>query len=258
MAYCTNCGQVIGDARFCGSCGKPLVDLAAAAHQAAPSSWGAADAVPPKALGSDSAALPPKRGGQLAVLGFLLFFVVSLFGIPAGGQQGMGISAFVGFAAIAGTLWFWKSRKLVIKGTVFSWVSLIFLGVVALAAIAPADEPSGASAAAPAAAIVSKEDPKRLLLKEVKLEFRWRKEGFGNVMEADFTIKNPTDYRFKDFEITCMHDAPSGTTIDSNVQTLYQVIAPRSTRRITNVNMGFIHTQALSSGCEITDLVVIK
>jgi hypothetical protein len=42
-------------------------------------------------------------------------------------------------------------------------------------------------------------DPKETLLRDVKLDFKWHKEGFGNIMVADFTVKNPTQYRFKDF-----------------------------------------------------------
>jgi hypothetical protein len=83
-----------------------------------------------------------------------------------------------------------------------------------------------------------------------------RKEAFGT-MVADFIVHNPTEYRFKDFEITCTHAAPSGTVIDSNTRTIYEIVEPRSIKRAPNVDMGFIHSQAVRSVCKITDLVVL-
>jgi hypothetical protein len=77
-------------------------------------------------------------------------------------------------------------------------------------------------------------------------------------MIADFTIKNPTRYRFKDFEIKCTHSAPSGTVIDSNTRTIYQTVQPTSTKVVKEMSMGFINSQATRSGCQITDLVVIQ
>jgi hypothetical protein len=81
--------------------------------------------------------------------------------------------------------------------------------------------------------------------------------GFGSIMMANFTIKNPTQYSFKDVEIECTHTAPSGTKIDSNTRTIYEVVAPKSTKVIRNMNMGFIRDQVSSSSCGITDLVVM-
>jgi hypothetical protein len=82
--------------------------------------------------------------------------------------------------------------------------------------------------------------------------------GVGNVMIADFTIENPTRYRFKDFEIKCTHSAPSGTVIDSNTRTLYEIVEPKSKKIIKQMNMGFIDSQAARSDCEITDLTPIQ
>jgi len=61
-------------------------------------------------------------------------------------------------------------------------------------------------------------------LRQVKLDFSWSKGGFDNVMLADFVIKNPTLHRFKDIQITCMHYAPSGTLVDRNVRTIYEIV----------------------------------
>jgi hypothetical protein len=62
----------------------------------------------------------------------------------------------------------------------------------------------------------------------------------------------------KDIEVHCRHDAPSGTTIDSNTRTIYERIDANKSKRIDKFNMGFIHSQAERSGCRITRVVSIR
>lgn len=76
-------------------------------------------------------------------------------------------------------------------------------------------------------------------------------------MEADFTVKNDGDKDIKDLEIKCRHYAKSGTEIDSNTRTIYDVVKAHSVKKFKKVNMGFIHSQAAQSSCGITDLGVI-
>jgi hypothetical protein len=102
------------------------------------------------------------------------------------------------------------------------------------------------------------EDPKAVALRDIKLDFKWSKGGFGSIMEADFTITNPTSYKVKDLEVECDHSAPSGTVIDSNTRTIYEVVEPKSKKVIKKFNMGFIHSQAASSSCKITDLTIVQ
>ena len=101
-------------------------------------------------------------------------------------------------------------------------------------------------------------DPKVVVIPQVKLSFTWSKGGFDNVMEANFTVQNNSDVDIKDFEITCQHSAASGTIIDRNVRTIYDVVKAHSKRRFPNFNMGLIHSQAVRSSCAITDLMVVQ
>lgn len=102
-------------------------------------------------------------------------------------------------------------------------------------------------------------DKKQLAMGLVSLDdVRWRKEGFGNVMEADFTIKNMSDYDIKDVEITCTHSGKSGTKIDENTKMIYEVVGKHDSERMKKINMGFIHTQAYSTSCEITNLTLVQ
>lgn len=101
-------------------------------------------------------------------------------------------------------------------------------------------------------------DPKQEALSQVTLTYTWTKDEDINIMYANFVVKNDSSYNVKDLEITCQHYAPSGTNIDSNTRTIYEVVNAHSTRKFLNFNMGFIHSQAVRSSCKITDLAVIQ
>ena len=80
----------------------------------------------------------------------------------------------------------------------------------------------------------------------------WNKDGFDNIMILSTDIKNPLEYTVKDIEITCTHYANSGTKIDSNTRTIYEQIPANGSLNLDDFNMGFIHTQATKSGCNVT------
>ncbi|WP_090261044.1 hypothetical protein [Pseudomonas panipatensis] len=88
------------------------------------------------------------------------------------------------------------------------------------------------------------------------MKFTGRKKAGGSLLEADFTIRNDGPVAVKDIEIKCTHFGPSKTEIDSNTRTIYEIINPSQTRTFRNFDMGFIHSQAVSSSCEITDLKI--
>jgi hypothetical protein len=100
-------------------------------------------------------------------------------------------------------------------------------------------------------------EPKYAALKQAKLDVSWNKGGFGSVMIADFKVQNPTPYRLKDLDIKCTNFGKSGTELDTNEKTVYDIIEPNSARLLKHVNMGFIHSQAASTSCEIVDLVIV-
>lgn len=89
-------------------------------------------------------------------------------------------------------------------------------------------------------------------------DFSWTKAAFGNVMEATFTIRNSLPVKVKDIDVKCSHAAPSGTVVDSNRRTIYEVIGAGRTRTFRKFNMGFIHSQANRSGCTVVDVTRIE
>jgi hypothetical protein len=133
------------------------------------------------------------------------------------------------------------------SGCLLAFLAVFILGSVSSALLHHPESGGGGA---------STVDPKSGVLSKVSLDFRWGKEGFGNVMEADFTVKNDSDHDIKDIEIKCRHFAKSGTEIDSNSRTIYDVVKAHSTKKFRKFNMGFIHTQAAQSSCAITDLSV--
>lgn len=134
------------------------------------------------------------------------------------------------------------------KLTLISTAGLLVFGILAAGSgDSGSSGPSSNNPSAPSA--------KDMLLEQVKLDFHWSKGGFDNIMMADFTINNPTDHSFKDFEIRCDHFAKSGTHIDSNTRIIYEVVKAHSKKSIRNFNMGFMHSQASSSSCKISDLI---
>lgn len=74
------------------------------------------------------------------------------------------------------------------------------------------------------------------------------------MMLADFVIHNNSEYTIKDIEIQCQHYAKSGTNIDSNTRTIFDIVKPHSKKGFPQFSMGFIHSQTASSSCKITDL----
>lgn len=88
----------------------------------------------------------------------------------------------------------------------------------------------------------------------VSFDYKWGKSAFDMVMEVDFTFTNRSPYPAKDITVTCTHFAPSGTEIDSNTRTIYEIIPAKGKKLIKKFNMGFIHTQATSTTCKIDNL----
>lgn len=87
----------------------------------------------------------------------------------------------------------------------------------------------------------------------LELDVTWSKGGFGAIMLLRGTIKNNSLVDLKDFKVRCEHSGPSGTVMDSNTRVVYERVNAGQTKRIGEVNMGFIDPQAATTSCEITN-----
>lgn len=104
--------------------------------------------------------------------------------------------------------------------------------------------------AKPVPTVISPEEAKQ----QVSLDYKWSKDGFGTIMMVDLVFINPSPYPAKDITVTCTHYAPSGTEIDSNTRTIYEVVPAKGVKKVNDFNMGFIHSQASSTRCKIDHL----
>ena len=137
----------------------------------------------------------------------------------------------------------------------FTWLVLIIFVGWCIGQISRND--GGASSQGVNSGGPSASDKKAEAIQHIDLNFAWGKQGFGNVMIANFTIRNKSNYDVKDIEAKCTHSANSGTVIDSNDRTIYEIVKAHTTKKVNGFNMGFIHSQAAQSSCEIVDLTLI-
>lgn len=84
----------------------------------------------------------------------------------------------------------------------------------------------------------------------VKLDTSWKKGGFESVMIATFTFKSTLKYPVRDIVVRCILYANSGTELLRIDKVIYEIVPPRSTKRVTDINMGFIPSQATGASCE--------
>jgi len=141
--------------------------------------------------------------------------------------------------------------------TLAKTVSFIWLGIFVLAWATHSNESktNNTSATQTSSYQATPESPKDAALRQVSIDFKWTKGGFGSVMMADFTITNLSNYTVRDLDVTCTHYANSGTEIDSNSRTIYETVPAKGKKVVRNFSMGFIHSQAARSSCKVTDLV---
>ena len=140
-----------------------------------------------------------------------------------------------------------KAKK---KTSLFAWICAVVFGFWMIGYIfqrleAPNSASASASPSAPSA---------EAILQNVKLDFSWKKAGFDSIMKADFTVTNNNAFAIKDIEITCTHSANSGTVIDRNNRTIYEIVKANGKRKFADFDMGFIHSQATSSSCQVTSV----
>lgn len=127
------------------------------------------------------------------------------------------------------------------KTSITTWFVTGIIALIALGAIMPDDSATSSYSYGPQ------------LESKVTLEkISWRKGGFDNVAVVDATIKNANTVAVKDVQVTCEAVASSGTGLGTVKQTVYETIAPEKTKRVRDLNMGFIHTQTKNISCRVT------
>lgn len=130
---------------------------------------------------------------------------------------------------------------------------LLVLFLIGLLAGGGGDSGGGSSSSVSSPSAPTPPSREELAFQNVELvDFSWSTGGFDNIMMAKFVIRNNNDFPVKDITIKCTHSGKSGTEIDSNTRTIYETIEPKKKRTFRDFNMGFIHSQAARSRCQIT------
>jgi hypothetical protein len=147
-------------------------------------------------------------------------------------------------------------REHAMSDTKFGWKSVVlaaFIGFMVIGTLRHHPKASPATPAGETGAAVSKPPSQGAGLADIKLNIiNLNKVGFGNILEATFSINNLNQYPVKDLTVTCKHVANSGTVIDSNTRTIYEMIPSRGSTYIRDFNMGFINNQMTGSACAVT------
>lgn len=89
-------------------------------------------------------------------------------------------------------------------------------------------------------------------------DFDWNAGGFGSIMEISrLTVRNDAPFPIKDFELRCVHQGNSGTDMDRNTRTVFEIVPANGKKTVRDINMGFISSQVKTSRCEIESAVAI-
>jgi ribosomal protein L40E len=116
-------------------------------------------------------------------------------------------------------------------------------------------KPDPGSIPAPAPKAVS---PRVAAMEALKVEnFKWNSGVLGNVMLVTFKFKNEGARDVKDIELTCTSSSNSGTVIDKNVRTIYELVKASKSLPVREFNMGFVNSQATATSCDVTGLVLL-
>jgi hypothetical protein len=86
-------------------------------------------------------------------------------------------------------------------------------------------------------------------------KFNWYLGGFDVVAIATFTVKSTNSFPTKDIEFTCTTYGASGTPLSKVAHTVYDVVPPKSSKVLREVNLGFVSSQSTRMSCSITSAV---
>lgn len=93
----------------------------------------------------------------------------------------------------------------------------------------------------------------KAMLKLSITKSEWTLGGFGAVPLFDVTIKNANDFPVSDIVLECMFVAESGTPLNTKRETIYQRFPAGKSKRVKEVNLGFVNPQVAGASCNIVD-----
>ena len=131
-----------------------------------------------------------------------------------------------------------------------TWIAALTLGALFFGYLSKEHAP-GTAATTASAPVKTEESSFDATLNNLKLDYTIGKAGFGNILQGNFTVTNSNKFPVKDIVIRCKNYAKSGTHLNNDEQTIYQVIPKSGKKTFNNVEVGLINPQSDSSSCAI-------
>lgn len=98
---------------------------------------------------------------------------------------------------------------------------------------------------------VKKFTPSEILRSVSLTNVYWKKDGFGSVLVAGFTILNESSHDVFDIEIAASTYGQSGTRLNRLKKTVTVRVRPGESKRVEELNFGFINQQSATCGFDI-------
>jgi hypothetical protein len=83
--------------------------------------------------------------------------------------------------------------------------------------------------------------------------FSWSKARIED-MEASLTLESALPFALQEIEVECTHYAHSGIELASARRTIHTVLPAGGRIEVRELDMGLIHAQAASSGCQVVSV----
>jgi hypothetical protein len=223
LIRCPDCGRDIStDARACPGCGRPSTN--------GPPPVAVTPPIVPPVISQPPAVKDPSLS---------IHHARNAGSLPVDSQYSRTTGLFAGIEdGVAGLAKQVKQHK---------WLAIGILVFGVLVALRSLDTPNSFIAPVSSPTSTPNDDGlSNLMLTGTK----WYKAGFDSIMKATFQIYNHNEFAVKDITVRCTYFANSGTQIDSNTKTIYEVVPAKSAKSISDFSMGFINSQVASASCK--------
>jgi hypothetical protein len=99
---------------------------------------------------------------------------------------------------------------------------------------------------------------KETIRQQLKLEhFAWS-AALGRIADVKFVLNNKSGYDVKDVEIECSFYGNSGTLLDNQTKTVFDIFKSKRRKKVPRLNMGIVDAQSRTCNCYVKDFVLIE
>ncbi len=103
---------------------------------------------------------------------------------------------------------------------------------------------------------MSESDDKKTARGQLSVSVQQSKKRTERLLILDVKIQNNSDFLVKDFVIECLVYGASGTQLEVKKQTVFDLLQPKQSKTIKELNFGLINNQMAKYGCQIDDFTL--